>query len=85
MKIQNSTSKKSYEIEIPANSELRIDWKVKVDYPTGDATLKASALTNEESDAMEVKVQIIPNGVKIIEPLVADYSDRNINEYLGIL
>ena len=38
------TSKKSYEIEIPANSELRIDWKVKVDYPTGDATLKASAL-----------------------------------------
>jgi uncharacterized protein YfaS (alpha-2-macroglobulin family) len=79
------TSRKSYEIEIPANSELRIDWKVKVDYPTGDATLKASALTNEESDAMEVKVQIIPNGVKIIEPLVADYSDRNINEYLGFL
>ena len=79
------SSKISYEIEIPANSELRIDWKVKVDYPTGDATLKASALTNEESDAMEVKVQIIPNGVKIIEPLVADYSDRNINEYLEFL
>ena len=79
------TSKKSYEIEIPANSELRIDWKIKVDYPTGDATLKASALTNEESDAMEVKVQIIPNGVKIIEPLVADYSDKNVNEYLEFL
>jgi hypothetical protein len=62
-------------IEIPANSELRIDWKCKVDYPTGEATLKASALTNEESDAMEVKVQIIPNGVKVIEPLVADYSE----------
>ena len=76
------TSKKSYEIEIPANSELRIDWKIKVDYPTGDATLKASALTNEESDAMEVKVQIIPNGVKIIEPLVADYSAINVDEYL---
>ena len=76
------TSKKIYEIEIPANSELRIDWKVKVDYPTGEATLKASALTNEESDAMEVKVQIIPNGVKVIEPLVADYSETNVNEYL---
>ena len=76
------SSKKIYEIDIPANSELRIDWKVKVDYPTGDATLKASALTNEESDAMEVKVQIIPNGVKIIEPLVADYSDNNVDEYL---
>ncbi len=76
------SSKKIYEIDIPANSELRIDWKVKVDYPTGDATIKASALTNEESDAMEVKVQIIPNGVKIIEPLVADYSDDNVKEYL---
>ena len=76
------TSKKIYEVEIPANSELRIDWKIKVDYPTGDATLKASALTNEESDAMEVKVQIIPNGVKVIEPLVADYSKENLNEYL---
>lgn len=76
------TSKKMYEVEIPANSELRIDWKVKVDYPTGEATLKASALTNEESDAMEVKVQIIPNGVKVIEPLVADYSNENLNEYL---
>ncbi|MDP2363036.1 MAG: alpha-2-macroglobulin family protein, partial [Ignavibacteria bacterium] len=76
------TSKKTYEIEIPANSELRIDWKIKVDYPTGVATLKASALTNEESDAMEVKVQIVPNGVKIIDPLVADYSDDKVNENL---
>ncbi len=76
------TSKKIYEVEISANSELRVDWKCKVDYPTGEATLKASALTNEESDAMEVKVQIIPNGVKVIEPLVADYSETNVNEYL---
>ena len=76
------SSKKIYEVEIPANSELRIDWKCKVDYPTGEATLKASALTNEESDAMEVKVQIIPNGVKVIEPLVADYSNFNLNENL---
>ncbi len=76
------TSKKVYEVKIPANSEIRIDWKVKVDDPAGDATLKASALTNEESDAMEVKVQIIPNGVKIIKPLAADYSKENIYEYL---
>lgn len=74
------TIKKYYEVEIPANSELRIDWKCKVDYPTGEATLKASALTNEESDAMEVKVPILPNGVKVIEPIVKNYSDDNLNE-----
>ena len=74
------SSRKFYEVKIPANDELRIDWKCKVNYPNGDATLKASALTNEESDAMEVKVPIIPNGVKIINPLVADYSDKNIKD-----
>lgn len=81
----NFSSNRVYEIEIAANSELRIDWKCKVDFPTGEATLKASALTNEESDAMEVKVQIIPNGVKIIEPLVADYSNKTVNENLEFL
>ena len=74
------TIKKFYEVEIPANSELRIDRKCKVDYPTGDATLKASALTDEESDAMEVKVPILPNGVKVVEPIVKNYSDDNLNE-----
>lgn len=78
-KIGNNT-KDVYEILIPANSELRIDWKCKVDYPTGEAILKASALTNEESDAMEVKVPILPNGVKVVEPLVRNYSEDNVNE-----
>ena len=45
---KDSNTKDTYEILIPANTELRIDWKCKVDYPTGDATIKASALTNEE-------------------------------------
>ncbi|MDT3695071.1 MAG: alpha-2-macroglobulin family protein [Ignavibacterium sp.] len=72
--------KKVYEVEIAANSELRIDWKVKVDFPTGEATLKASALTNEESDAMEVKVPVLPNGVKVIEPIVKNYTNDNVNE-----
>lgn len=72
--------KEVYEVEIPANSELRVDWKVKVDFPTGEATLKASALTNEESDAMEVKVPVLPNGVKVIEPIVKNYTNDNVNE-----
>ncbi|KAB2853129.1 MAG: hypothetical protein F9K42_00860, partial [Ignavibacterium sp.] len=72
--------KEVYEVGIPANSELRVDWKVKVDFPTGEATLKASALTNEESDAMEVKVPVLPNGVKVIEPIVKNYTNDNVNE-----
>jgi uncharacterized protein YfaS (alpha-2-macroglobulin family) len=77
-------SKDSYEILIPENSELRIDWKVKVSNPNGEATLKASALTNEESDAMEVKVPILPNGIKVINPIVLHYPQENVNESIEI-
>jgi uncharacterized protein YfaS (alpha-2-macroglobulin family) len=82
---KGNIAKDTYEISIPANSELRIDWICKVDYPTGDAKLKATALTNEESDAMEVKVPILPNGVKVIEPVVKNYSQDKITETLEIV
>jgi len=54
-------------IPIDANDEARIDWKVKVEKPLGsgsEAELYVEALTDEESDAMQVKVPVLPNGVK---------------------
>ncbi|AFH48236.1 Large extracellular alpha-helical protein [Ignavibacterium album JCM 16511] len=78
----NFSGKKIYEVNIPANSELRIDWKCKVNYPLGEAKLKVEALTNEESDALELKVPILPNGIKIVNPLVANFSENKINETL---
>ncbi len=71
----NNGSKRSYEIKVAKDSEVRIDWKVKVDEPIGEAKLKAEALTNEESDAVEIKVPILPNGIKKIESVVSDYSE----------
>lgn len=78
----NFSSKKDYEVEIQANSELRIDWKCKVNYPIGEAKLKVEALTDEESDALELKVPILPNGIKVIKPLVANFSENNFSETL---
>lgn len=72
----------SYEVEIPANSELRIDWKIKVSKPMGEAVLKAEALTNEESDAVQLTVPVLPNGIKILTPVVADFSENNFVEKL---
>lgn len=71
----NDSRKSSYEIKVQKDSEARIDWKVKVDEPIGEAKLKAEALTNEESDAVEIKVPILPDGIKKIEPVTADYSE----------
>jgi uncharacterized protein YfaS (alpha-2-macroglobulin family) len=59
------------------NEEKRIDWKIKVTEPIGFAKLTASALTNEESDAMELKVSIQPHGLKINQPLAFDFSKIN--------
>jgi len=67
-------------INIPSNSEQRLDWNIKVDNPYGEAKLYAEALTNEESDAVEIKVPLQPKGLEVIQPLVADFSEDNVSE-----
>ena len=41
-------------VDVPAGGETRVDWRVRVT-GAGEAVLRAAALTNEESDAMELK------------------------------
>jgi len=67
-------------LNIAPNTDVRIDWKIKVNQPTGEAKLYAEALTNEESDAMEVKVPLQPKGLKEIENTIADFSEENKTE-----
>lgn len=74
------------------NEEKRIDWKVKVTNPTGFAKLTAAALTNEESDAVEVKVPLQPHGLQlaafqsmdIAEVEKSDYKFVTIPEYTDL-
>lgn len=67
-------------LNIAPNTDVRIDWKIKVIQPLGEAKLYAEALTNEESDAMEVKVPLQPKGLKVIENVIADFSEENKTE-----
>ncbi len=67
-------------LNIAPNTDVRVDWKIKVLQPLGEAKLYAEALTNEESDAMEVKVPLQPKGLKIIENTIADFSEENKTE-----
>ena len=50
-------------VNIPAKGESYVDWRVKA-HATGNAVLTAKALTNEESDALENTLPILPYGVK---------------------
>jgi|GEM_PF-271271 len=51
-------------VTIPANGEQRIDWRVTAP-SSGTATLTVKALTNEESDAMELPVPVLPRGMQL--------------------
>ena len=50
-------------VNIPAKGENYVDWRVKA-HTTGNAVLTAKALTNEESDALEMTLPVLPYGVK---------------------
>ena len=51
-------------VNIPAKGENFAEWRVKA-HTTGTAVLTAKALTNEESDALEMPLPVLPYGVKL--------------------
>ena len=51
-------------VNIPAKGENFAEWRVKA-HTTGTAVLTAKALTNEESDALEMPLPVLPFGVKL--------------------
>ena len=50
-------------VTIPSKGENYVDWRVRA-HVTGNAVLTAKALTNEESDALEMSIPIVAFGVK---------------------
>ena len=56
-------SGQTQKVTIPAKGESYVDWRVKARV-TGNATFTAKALTNEESDALEETLPVLPFGVK---------------------
>jgi uncharacterized protein YfaS (alpha-2-macroglobulin family) len=64
-------------LDLKKNEERRIDWKVKVRNPVGIAKITGSALTNEESDAMEIKAPIQPYGLKVSSSMSFDFSKNS--------
>jgi hypothetical protein len=49
-------------IEVPAGGEQRVDWRVKV-VDEGKAVIRMKALTDEESDAMEMSYPVYVHGM----------------------
>ena len=49
-------------VTIPANAEQRVDWRVRIDQP-GQVVVRMKALTNEESDAMQMTFPAYVHGM----------------------
>jgi alpha-2-macroglobulin len=49
-------------VEVPAGSERRVDWRVKVIHD-GEATIRMAALTDAESDAVQQKFPVYVHGM----------------------
>jgi uncharacterized protein YfaS (alpha-2-macroglobulin family) len=56
-------SGQTQKVNIPAKGESYVDWRVKAK-ATGNVVLTAKALTNEESDALEMTLPVLAYGVK---------------------
>lgn len=52
------------QMDVPSKGEAKRDWRVRAK-SVREAVLLAKALTNEESDAMELTLPVIPFGVKL--------------------
>ena len=54
------------QIEVPSRGEVKFDWRVRAK-SVRESVLTTKALTNQESDAMEITLPVIPFGVKQTE------------------
>ena len=59
--ILNGTTK---DVQIPSRGEAKVDWRVRVQQ-VRTATITGKALTNEESDAIEMELPVNVPGVKL--------------------
>ena len=52
------------DVTVPLRGEAKLDWRLRTKAGVTSAKLLTKALTNEESDAMELTLPVIPFGVK---------------------
>jgi len=50
------------DVDVPAGGETRVDWRVKV-LGEGQAAIQVKALTDEESDALEMRFPVLVHGM----------------------
>jgi len=63
-------------LKLKSNSDESIDWKIKVNNPFGYAKLYCEALTDQESDAVEISVPLQPRGLEMVNMIASNISEE---------
>jgi uncharacterized protein YfaS (alpha-2-macroglobulin family) len=64
------------DVNVPSKGDVKVDWRVKAGNVL-ESTLTTKALTDEESDAMELTLPVIPYGVKMAVPKAGSISKND--------
>jgi hypothetical protein len=64
------------DVSVPSKGEVKVDWRVKAENVLQSSVL-AKALTDQESDAMELTLPLIPYGVKMAVPRSGSISEAS--------
>lgn len=68
-------------VKISSEGQTRVDWRVNAPQ-TGQMRLLAKALTDEESDAVEIVINVLPRGLKQTKAQTATFSqEASAQEY----
>ena len=59
------SSNAAAEVNIPSRAEATVEWRVQAQDTTRQATLTAQAITDEESDALEISLPVNPPGIPV--------------------
>ncbi len=70
-------------VTIPKQGEHRIDWQISAPQ-TGEVTLLAKALTNTESDAVELALDVVPRGLHEVKSQRWTSTDENAQQEFTI-
>jgi uncharacterized protein YfaS (alpha-2-macroglobulin family) len=70
-------------ITVAKQGEYRIDWQVSA-ANVGEVKLLAKALTNTESDAVELPITVVPRGLHQVKNETASFSDENAEKSFSL-
>ena len=71
------------EVTLPSRGEAKVDWRVKASV-IGNAIVTMKALTNEESDAVEMTLPVNPQGVKLAQSKAGSVTAGKLEQTISL-